>query len=681
VKYTYDEAALARGANDAYRLYRRRFDIKYSLVPLLRNCRNALISGLRKLRGVRADPNPRIEIDKIHFLGVWDTVDAYGGPIEEITRAIDYWIWPLSMPDRFMSTKINRACHGLALEDERDAFRPVLWDERYVRDKQEKLHPMQPVGWTPGIDTTKYSAAIDQMRLSQVWFVGVHSDIGGGYPQDGLSYVTLDWMIDRALPYGLLLLQPAHDQLKLSVNEYDRLNDSRHGLAGYYRYKPRNLREIYHAPSNKPSMARDIRYLADMFTGQNEHQKDVNRQLVNEADATDVPDPMIHQAVFNRVWAGTDGYAPVMLPPSYRLTDKQGRIHALVNDNGETIARNPQSGELARLDASGQLKPLEPAAAIAADPALLQGFRKIDEGQSPFNRQQHAWNWVWWRRVVYFLTVFASLFLAALPLIAKWKPGLGSASPFEFIRPIFSLIALFVPSFVSVWLDAFKNSPGRFLLGATLVAILLFVGGSAQGKIRDIMRAIWQRPDAAAAQPTDNIYRLRSSAGYRAFFYILKHWVFPFVFAVLLWLCILVALYFAVALISRATFGAANTLGFVCVPKGGEDVTAAESKPSPFLTRDVCTSTGLAVKKRATYRVVINVTSPWIDGYYPGKSAGIPTDPRGFGWNKTTPLHYLGLPYRRLMWSNWFAPVLRIGSKGIQEHRLDTSRRLRRTVA
>ncbi len=35
----------------------------------------------------------------IRFVGVWDTVSAYGGPIAELTRAIDNWIFPLSMPD------------------------------------------------------------------------------------------------------------------------------------------------------------------------------------------------------------------------------------------------------------------------------------------------------------------------------------------------------------------------------------------------------------------------------------------------------------------------------------------------------------------------------------------------------------------------------------------------------
>ena len=99
---------------------------------------------------------------------------------------------------------------------------------------------------------------IDNKRLSQVWFVGVHSDVGGGYPQDGLSYVTLDWMLDRAEPFGLRLNSFQRAQMKSLVDpSYDKLNKSRHGLAGYYRYKPRNIHEIYNAPPYKPSMSRD----------------------------------------------------------------------------------------------------------------------------------------------------------------------------------------------------------------------------------------------------------------------------------------------------------------------------------------------------------------------------------------------------------------------------------------
>ena len=60
-----------------------------------------------------------------------DTVDAYGLPIDELTQGIDRWFWPLSMPELELSPKVKRACHVLALDDERNTFHPVLWDEEH----------------------------------------------------------------------------------------------------------------------------------------------------------------------------------------------------------------------------------------------------------------------------------------------------------------------------------------------------------------------------------------------------------------------------------------------------------------------------------------------------------------------------------------------------------------------
>ncbi len=167
---------------------------------------NILIGPLRALRigcatrfsaSLRSGNSIWTEVEKIDFLGVWDTVDAYGGPIDEITRAIDYWYWPLSMPDQFMNRKIGRACHALALEEERDSFHPVLWDDRYVRN-DDKLYAVD-YSWKPApANSDRPLAQIDRERISQVWFVGVHSDIGGGYSRAGLSYHSLAWMMERA---------------------------------------------------------------------------------------------------------------------------------------------------------------------------------------------------------------------------------------------------------------------------------------------------------------------------------------------------------------------------------------------------------------------------------------------------------------------------------------------------
>jgi len=631
---------LARYAADAYRAYRRRFNITGGLVTPLRDLRDLVIRGWRALwRVPNNDPKPKVEVDSIHFVGLWDTVDAYGGPIEEMTRAIDYWIWPLTMPDQFMNAKIHKACHALALEDERDAFRPVIWDQRYVRGKDENYHGVnnrhpKKTEWlfdinyhapgTSGLPPEKPPhqrtdlPAIDQQRISQVWFTGVHADIGGGYPQDGLSFVTLDWMMDRATPYGLELLDTQRRLLiDPQINPYDKLNDSRAGIAGYYRYKPRNIFEIYHAPPYKPSIRRDILHIWELLTHRPAQQKEIEADLHSSVASGGVrspPDPTVHAAVFDRIALGNDRYAPVVMPAAYVLTDKAG--------------------------------------------AVTSGRSAVDPGPIRSAIQDDAWNWIWLRRVVYFLTVFASLFVAMVPYLATYYPGFGLSAVGGFVIPIVNTAASFLPNFLKPWFDGFRGAPGFFLLGAIAVAGLLSAGGYLQQKIRDVMRVGWQPP--AGYIPRDRplwqqfVYWLRRCGSYRAFFYVLKNWIFPS--GIVIWLF----LWFA--------FGTANTLGLFCKGEGITEVSETEvigktSQSAPddaFHTSNICYATGLKVTKDKTYQIKLTVKEPWLD-------RTIPTDPTGFSGVKSAG-QVAGLPYRRLVWSNWFAPIVRVGSSGLEEH-------------
>ncbi len=80
-------------------------------------------------------------------------------------------------------------------------------------------------------------------------------------------------MLDRATAYGLKLLDL---QRRLLITPqavpYDKLNDSREGLGGYYRYKPRNLLELYHAPPYKPSIRRDLSRIRTLLSGKPDPQ-------------------------------------------------------------------------------------------------------------------------------------------------------------------------------------------------------------------------------------------------------------------------------------------------------------------------------------------------------------------------------------------------------------------------
>ena len=108
----------------------------------------------------------------IHFIGVWDTVGALGIPndLELLNLLDDPKKW--NFHDVSLSPDVVNARHAVAIDELRASFAPTLWKAGH-----------------PG--------------LKQVWFAGVHSDVGGGYPETGLSDIALKWMIDEAEGCGL----------------------------------------------------------------------------------------------------------------------------------------------------------------------------------------------------------------------------------------------------------------------------------------------------------------------------------------------------------------------------------------------------------------------------------------------------------------------------------------------
>lgn len=115
---------------------------------------------------------------KIKFLGVWDTVAALGLPIKWASYFLDRFI-PHQFHNFRLSESVEYARHALSIDDERQTFHPTLWD------RIEKPEPAD--------------------RLKQVWFSGVHTDVGGGYQEEELSNISLCWMIEEATAKGLLL--------------------------------------------------------------------------------------------------------------------------------------------------------------------------------------------------------------------------------------------------------------------------------------------------------------------------------------------------------------------------------------------------------------------------------------------------------------------------------------------
>ena len=120
---------LERQAKWAYRAYRR--TVQRDRGDWSRRCAAIRDWLLRKAR-TRASRRIRQDGQRrrtVAFVGLWDTVDAYGLPIDEMTRGWDQWVWPLSMATTRIRTTSNKICHAIALDDERHTFHPVLLDE------------------------------------------------------------------------------------------------------------------------------------------------------------------------------------------------------------------------------------------------------------------------------------------------------------------------------------------------------------------------------------------------------------------------------------------------------------------------------------------------------------------------------------------------------------------------
>lgn len=116
----------------------------------------------------------------IDFVGVWDTVGALGIPIDGFRLPLLSRLWRFH--DTTLSRYVRNAYHALAIDERRRPFKPTLWEQK--------------------------PDARDQ-TLEQAWFAGVHSDVGGGYSDTGLSEIALLWMAEKARACGLAF-KPDH---------------------------------------------------------------------------------------------------------------------------------------------------------------------------------------------------------------------------------------------------------------------------------------------------------------------------------------------------------------------------------------------------------------------------------------------------------------------------------------
>jgi len=144
------------------------------------------------------------DVTPIAFIGVWDTVGSLGNPL---------YLGRVSPGNAFhdtaLSSYVHSAYQALAIDETRRNFTPTLWHQQ---------------SWASG------------QTLEQRWFAGVHSNIGGGSHETGLSDLALVWLASKAKEAGL-----GHKGIAATTNPKAPLGES---WKSFYRLIPRRYRPI-----------------------------------------------------------------------------------------------------------------------------------------------------------------------------------------------------------------------------------------------------------------------------------------------------------------------------------------------------------------------------------------------------------------------------------------------------
>lgn len=172
------------------------------------------------------DQSRRVEIE---MLGVWDTVGALGVP---------WTASPLFGPKNYYfhntnpSSLYKNCFQALALDEHRGAYAPTLWTDFVPQES--------------GINSYKRR---DPARFEQRWFIGAHANVGGGYANDPLRNLPLDWMQRKAEALGLEFSGPViKDGKELDTKPTDSFSQFMNGLYKLAKFGKRFYRPVGAGP-------------------------------------------------------------------------------------------------------------------------------------------------------------------------------------------------------------------------------------------------------------------------------------------------------------------------------------------------------------------------------------------------------------------------------------------------
>ncbi len=275
----------------------------------------------------------------IRFVGVWDTVGALGIPDDlallNLFDAEKKW----RFHDTALGSNVEIARHAVALDELRASFTPTLW----TKNKSNS-------------------------NVVQRWFPGVHSDVGGGYGDAGLSDIPLKWMIEEAKVAGLKFETGMVKQIQ--PNPCAMLHDSMKGIFKTQHSRPRNTPPIPD-PENRIDDSAILRQKIPPISQAPYRQT----RVLDAGDSISVD-------VFSRErW----NYTGVWLAPGkYQL-----------NGNGEWLDRSIRSGPKGTSDGDFHLGELVHIIGSTLG-WVEQGMQKLignDAADLKFTKRHEQWDW------------------------------------------------------------------------------------------------------------------------------------------------------------------------------------------------------------------------------------------------------------------------------------------------
>jgi uncharacterized protein (DUF2235 family) len=572
--------------------------------------------ALRKIRQFfyRSEfENPQVEKEvSIKFVGLFDTVEAFGVPIEEMRIAIDRVFWPISFRNNKISPIAHAVRHALSLDDERTSFHPLRIERADGEDEAEA-----------------------RKRIKEVWFAGVHSDVGGGYPDGDLSLVPLLWMVDELKRVDENRDSFRKQELEIwqrHASAYAPRHDSRSTIAILYRYAPRDAEPL----------GRDGKPLFDP--------------------------PLVHYSVVERIAFGYDRYAPTPLSVKAQVLLPTGTISEIAS----------------------AYKKLPPAAENdpnKREPEYAKAFEALEALDGPkLELIESARDKIWRRRIGYFVMLAGTGAFLALPFYADplsdwlcnkvgryflwwlefWQ-GIGRALGF-----VIGAIVPNVAGYVGPYLNVLRDHPAIFLSLVVLLMWFYMRSTSLAEDIVDLTNKAWVKADGDSAAHTEEgsnwlVRKLRTNTLVPLLHRLGAAFIMPSIWAVVL-------VYFATALLSRLIFEFDTGTNWtnMCVATGAKALlsipeNATVEAGSVFETKNPCWPSRLEVEKGQRYRITLTIAEPWLD-------RTILTDARGFEPPGlfSEPAFFLARPYLRWAFDPWFKPIIRIvGEYGDSEMPLD----------